>query len=115
MNWETAWAFIKQNTNTTIRFYIRDKYGLSKYVTITTGEQGQVTNWADDDDDAETDELVWDTGTWSSEEPEVIKKKLDRRLKGKMLYVEIQQEANDINWNILNLEVHGKLTHSRFT
>ncbi len=111
MDWQLMRTMIKQAKESTFTLYIRDVFDRTSAHTIGTGEGA--TLWAEDEDDE--DGFIWDVDTWDTNTLGPRKTKLPRNMKGYIVYVRMEQTANDPDYNIQKTEINGVATFSRYT
>lgn len=111
MEWQLMRTMIKQAKESTFTLIIRDVFDRTSAHTIGTGEGGSL--WAEDADDVGG--MVWDVDVWDTNTLGPRKTKLPRNMKGYIVYIRMEQTANDPNYNIQKTEINGVITLSRYT
>ena len=106
LTWHIIRCMIKQAKTTKITAYIRDVYGKSAAVTINKGTTEGSTVW---------DAFKWDVDVWDTQTIGLQFRKLPMNFRGYMMYLKIEQTANDIDHELLNLEVNGVAESNRYT
>jgi hypothetical protein len=105
VNWNVLRALILQKFSTTLTVSIRDVSGLNDSVT-TVGTGTRQSLW---------DIMQWDVDLWAGNTPQIVKNKLKRNLKGAMVFIKVEQTADDPSWNLQELQLHGIAMRTRFT
>ncbi|HUT00623.1 MAG TPA: hypothetical protein VMY59_09930 [Candidatus Thermoplasmatota archaeon] len=79
-------------------------------VSITPGSEEKL--WAPAPNPS--DEMVWDEDNWGTESFVMKTARTKDNMKGFIMYIEIEQTENDIDFHILKLESHGKWERHRY-
>lgn len=108
MDYRNVWHMLRTMANVvkscTFTVYIRDVYELSEELSVGTSDE--VSLW---------DTFVWDTDSWDANTLIPLRTRLPRDLKGYLLYLIIEQTANDKDFNIFNIQISGTAFKTRFT
>ena len=108
--WYNISMIIKQAEATTVTVVIPDVYDREMETTFGTGESGSF--WAEDQDDVGG--MIWDIDSWDTHTLAPQDQKLPM-LKGRMVYIKIEQTANDKSFEAGDLTLEGIVAKNRFT
>jgi hypothetical protein len=103
-SWNILRTMARVNDEITIKLFMRDVEGLATSREIGSG--AGVSLW---------DVFEWDVGSWASSTPVLSKKKLPMNLHSYMMYIAIEQTADDPDFNVLDVVIEGIATVTRFT
>jgi hypothetical protein len=104
VRWHTLRILANVVKACTVTIYMRDVYALNEEKSVGTSDE--MSLW---------DSFVWDTDSWDENTLIPLKTKLPMDLKGYLVYIKIEQTANDKNFQIFNLGLEGIATKTRFT
>lgn len=108
--WDSINMVIKQAETTTVTVVIPDIYNREMASTFGTGKGGSF--WAEDQDDENG--MIWDVDAWDPNITSPQKKKLPM-LEGRMVYIKIEQTANDPDFEAGDMVLDGVIEKNRFT
>lgn len=111
IRWYLARIMAKASTKIIATIIIRESLvaaGDSQPITNETG--GDV--WAPS---SEGNEFIWDESIWGTEELIISSAKFSDDTAGIIMYIKINQVANDKNFHVLQLEVQGDPTDDKYT